>query len=230
MSASAFIDHLPTRARCYRPRRYYLLVGVVYTVVFAAMGIVSMVVALWNVDGSIARPKLAALIVGTFWSGFTLLGVWIIVAYLRERLVIGEAVIVQRGICRTRALALPDVRQITWRARPVGGSVVVRTPSETATIYLHNFTLAEREELIRFFHEAFAAEIHENWSRFEEVVQRSSGPGKRASRGVKITVVALLMFHAVVFTYCWFVGLGTQYLIVGAVNAAGAVVIAGRAR
>src|SRR5262245_33709454 len=106
MSATADIDPLPTDARCYRLRRYYLVVGVVCAVFFAAMGIASTVAALWNIDGSFARPQLAALIFGTFWSGFTLLAVWVIVAYFRERLYFGKAGVVQHGIFHSRSLQI----------------------------------------------------------------------------------------------------------------------------
>jgi hypothetical protein len=223
MSTIADTAQVPTETRCFRLRRYYLLVGIVCGVVFVAIGIASTVAALWDIDGSFARPKLAALIFGTFWSGFTLLAAWIIAAYFRERLVFGGAAIIQHGIFGSRTLALGDVFQIKWRAWPVGGSVVVRTHSEKVVIHLDNFTKGEREELIRFLRETFAAEIQENWSRFEEVVHRSSAPGKRVSRGGTITIAALLMCFAGVFVYCWFAGLGGQYLVLGVVNAAAAI-------
>jgi hypothetical protein len=223
MSTTADIDQLPTDAKCFRLRRYYLVVGVVCAVFFAAMGIASTVAALWNIDGSFARPKLAALIFGFFWSGFTLLAVWVIVAYFRERLYFGKAGVVQHGIFRSRTLQIEEVFQIKWRSWPVGGSVVIRTHSDKATIHLDNFSKAEREELIQFLRESFAVEIQENWSRFQDVLGRSSPPEKRASRGGIITIAALLMSFAGVFVYCWFAGLGVQYLVIGIVNAAAAI-------
>jgi hypothetical protein len=223
MSTTTDKAQLHTEARCFRLRRYYLYVGIVCAVFFAAMGIGSTVAALWNFDGSFARPKLAALIFGTFWSGFTLLAVWVIAAYFRERLYFGKGAIVQHGIFRSRTLEIGEVLLIKWRAWPVGGSVVIRTHSEKVTIHLDNFTRDEREELIRFLRETLAVEIQENWSRFEEVLHRSSPPEKRASRGGIITIAVLLMCFAGVFVYCWFAGLGRQYLFIGVVNAVAAI-------
>ena len=223
MSTIADIGHLPTEARCFRLRRYYLLVGIVGAVFFPAMGIGSTVAALWNIDCSFARPKLAALIFGTFWSAFTLFAVWVIVAYFRERLFVGKAAIVQHGIFRSRTLEFGEVLQIKWRIWPVGGSVVVRTHSEKVTIHLDNFTTDEREELIRFLRETFAVEIQENWSRFEEVGRRSSAPGKGVSRGGIIAIAALLMCFAGVFVCCWYAGFGGKYLFIGVVNAFAAI-------
>ncbi len=205
MSTAADIGQLPTQARCLRVRRYYLVVGIVGAVFFAAMGIGSSVAALWNIDGPFPRPKPAALIFGAFWTGWTLLAVWVIAAYFRERLFFGKASFVQHGIFRSRTLEVGEVHQIKWRTWPMGGSVIVRTLSEKVTIHLDNFTRDEREELIRFLREIFAVEIQENWSRFEEVLRRSSAPGKRVSRGGIITITALLMCVAGVLVCYWLV-------------------------
>ena len=217
MITTGDLDRLPTEARCFRLRRYYLFLGIVCAVFFAVIGIGSAVAALWNFDGSIARPKLAALIVGTFWFGCTLLAVWVIAAYFRERLFFGKTAIVQHGIFRSRTLELGEVLEIKWRAWPVGGSVVVRPHSQKATIYLDNFTRDECGELIRYLRETFAVEIQENWSRFEEVLRRSA-LGKRGPRGGIITIAGLLMCFAGLFVYCWFAGLGRKYLFIGVVN------------
>src|SRR5438132_3763373 len=83
MTTDADIGQVSTNARCFRLRRYYLVIGVVCAALFAIMGVTSTLAAYWNIDGSFARPKLAALIFGTFWSGFTLLAVWVILAYFR---------------------------------------------------------------------------------------------------------------------------------------------------
>jgi hypothetical protein len=135
---------------------------------FAAIGIVTTVAAIWNIDGSFAYPEVTALIFGTFWSGCTLLGVWIIAAYFRERLLLGKTAIVQHGIFRCRTLESGEVLQIKWRTWPFGADVIIRTHSERIKIYLDNFTEKEREAIVLFLRETFAAELQENWSRFEE--------------------------------------------------------------
>jgi hypothetical protein len=218
MSATTDIGQLSSEAKCFRLRRYYLHVGIIGAAFFGAMAIGCTAAALWNIDGSFARPKLAALINGTFWSGFTLLAIWIIATYFRERLYIAKAAIVQYGIFRTRTLPFAEVLRIKWRTWPKGGSVVVRTHFEKATIHLENFTTNEREELIRFLHETLDVEIQESWPQFEEFLNRSSEPSIVVSRGRIMALAALLICFACVFAYCWLAGLGGKYLLLSIFN------------
>src|SRR6478752_3265115 len=119
MSADADIAGLNTQARCFRLRRYYLYLGIVSGVFFAVMGVISTLAALWNV-GWFPRPKLFAVVFGAVWSGFTLLALWIIAAYWRERLFFGGDAIVQHGIFRCRTVKTREVVLVKWRARPTG--------------------------------------------------------------------------------------------------------------
>jgi hypothetical protein len=198
-------------------------VGVVCAVFFAVMGVSSTVVAYFNSDGSFARPRLAALVFGVFWSGLTLLAAWVIAAYFRERLLLTNQTIVQHGIVGARVIDCGDVVQIRWRSWPVGGSIVVRTHSQKVKIYLDNFTRDEREEIVLFFRETFAHEIQDNRSGFEEHVRKWSPPEKRVSRGGIIAIAAVFICFAGVFVYCWFAGLGAQYLFLGVVNVVAAI-------
>jgi hypothetical protein len=223
MTTTADTGHGPTAVMCFRPRRYYLIVGVVSAVFFVMIGVTSTVVAYFNIDGSFARPRLAAMIFAVFWSGFTLLAAWRIAAYLRERLFLANNTIVQHGIFRSRTLDVGDVYQVKWRNWPVGGSIVVRTHSEKVKIHLDNFTKGEREEVVLFFRDTFADEIHDNWWHFEECAHSLSSPGKCVSRGAIVLIVAALMCFAGLFVYCWFAGLGAQYLFLGVVNAVAAI-------
>ena len=223
MTTTSDIRRLPTEAKCLRVRRYYLVVGVVGAVSIAVMGVTSTVVAYLNIDGSFARPQLAAVVFGVFWSGFTLLALWLIAAYFRERLILAKNTIVQDGIFRSRTLDVGDVLQIRWRRWPAGGSIIVRSHSQKFKIYLDNFTKAEREEVVFFIRETFAHEIQENWSRFEECARRLSAPERRFSRGGIIVIASVFMSIAGVFMYCWFAGLGVQYLFIGVVNAVAAI-------
>lgn len=72
----------------------------VCAVFFAATGIASTLSALWNIDGSFARPERSVSFFATAFSGLTLHAVWIIAAYFRERLFFGKAAIVHHGIFR----------------------------------------------------------------------------------------------------------------------------------
>jgi hypothetical protein len=184
------------------------------------MGVASTLGAYWNIDGSFPRPKLDALICGVIWSSFTLLAVWIIFAYFRERLYLASKTVIQHGIIRSRTIHSEDVVHINWRRWPAGGSIVVQTPSAKIKIELGNYTREEREEIIRFFRERFASELQNNWPRFE--ARRLSPPRRLVSRGGILVTASVLMGFAGVFIYCWFAGLGGQYLFIGVVNAVAA--------
>jgi hypothetical protein len=219
MSISSDSKQVADGVKCFRLRRDYLVIGIVGTAFFCVMGVTSTVVAYWNIDGSFARQQLTALIFGLFWSGFMLLGVWIILAYFRGRLFLARNMVVQHGIFRSRKVDFEDVICINWRGWPVRGSIVVRTHSQRVVIDLDNFALEDREEIVRCFRETFAEEIQDNWSRFQDYDRKFSRPQRLASRGGIVVTASVLLCGAGVFVYCWFVGLGVQNLLIGVINA-----------
>lgn len=218
MTATAEIRQLPAGARCFRLRRYYLVVGLLGAAFFSVMGVASTIAAYWNIDGSFPRPRLSALIFGLCGSGFLLLSVSLILAYFRERLFLTGKTIIQMGIIRTRAIDYAQVIHVKWRCWPVGGSIVVRTHFEKATIWLDNFTTKEREEIARFFRETFAHENQDNWPRFEDFTHRASSSQKRTSRNEILFTTLVFACFAGVFIYVGFIGLGIHFLIIGVIN------------
>ena len=205
----------------YRPRRYYLIVGIVGVVFFSAAAIISTYVAYWNIDGSFARPVLAAVIFGSFWSLFTLLSVWVVLAYYRECLTLDEGQITQQGIIRSKLMHIDDVTHIKWRRIPQGGSIVIRTLTDRLKIYFDNFTVEERRELISFLHGIIAPNIQEGWSQFEECHLKIQQQPIQKSRSAAVVCALLLFSFAGIFNYCWVAGLGSKWLFIGAVNALG---------
>lgn len=220
MTTTVEIRQLPADAKCFRLRRYFLVAGIFCAVFFSVVGVIFTVAAYWNIDGSFPRPKLAAMLFGIFFSGFTLLAVWVILAYFRERLFLGSKTIIQRGIIRSKAIDFEQVIRVSWRCRPVGASIVARTHFDKVTIYLFNFKTGEREEIVRCFREVFAEEIQDNWPRFEDFTRRCSSPQKPTSRGILFISALTFLCFAGGFGYVWFVGLGIQYLFLGVINAA----------
>jgi hypothetical protein len=229
MTTTADKRQPPAEARCIAPRRYYLVVGVLCGVFYSVMGLASTLAAYWNIDGSFPQPKLFALIFGVFWSGLTLLAVWIILAYLRERLYLTSTMIIQHGVIRSRTIYCADIVHINWRWRPFSGSIVIQTPSAKVKIYLNIFTRDERGVIIHFFREASAKELQDNWPLFEACelqgnlslfnARRRALANRLVSRGRIIVAAAVLMTFEPVFVYCWFAGLGSQFLVIGVVNA-----------
>jgi hypothetical protein len=149
--------------RRYRLRKYYLIVGVIGTVFFLTMDAVSLAVAC-----SAKRPVLAALILCGLWSGFTLLGIWLIWAYFRECLCLSDSTVTAVGCIREKKVQVADVIKVVWRTVPQGGSIVVRTPATKFKVYLDNFTVEERDELIAYFRGRFDTSRQDGWPRFVE--------------------------------------------------------------
>jgi hypothetical protein len=207
---------------CYRLGPQYLILGIVCLTFFLAIGIGSVYVAYWNIDGSFGRPKLAALGFGVFWSFWVLLALWLIVAFFRERLFVTPNAITQQGCIRKRTINSTDVIQIVWKRFPQGGSVIVRSHFTRIKIYLSNFTRDEQNQLIAYLREMYSPAIHENWTRFIEArLQAVSEHALRKSRGAASICALLLFSFASIFGYCWLVGLGVQWLIVALLNALG---------
>lgn len=204
---------------CYRLSRPHLILGIVSTTLFLAMDVGSVYAAYWNIDGSFLRPKLAALIFGIFWSCMTLLGLWLILAYFRERLFVSSDAITQQGCLTRKTIDVSNVIQIIWKRIPQGGRVIVRSHLAKIKIYLANFTGDERDDLVQYFHDTFAAEIQTGWSRFIESRQQTK-PQSQQNTIRAYTMFSLIFFaFAGIFGYCWGVGLGQQWLVIGVVNA-----------
>lgn len=174
-------------SRRYRLRRYYLIIGIVSTVSYLSMGVVSSCAAYWNIDGSFARPKLAASIFAVFWSCFTLLGVWLIVAYVRFRLYITDNRVSEVGLIGSATIDINDANQVVWRLIPRGGSVVVRSFDAKIKIGFDNYTPKERDELIAYCREQFRPEIQEGWLQF---VERFLEPSLEHERHSRVAVLA----------------------------------------
>src|ERR1700722_14396804 len=114
MTTTAEKQQLPDKGQCFRPRRHYLVVSVICAVFSLAMGITPAVLA-WHHASPFPRPERAALFFGVFWSVWTLLAVWVIVAYFRERLFVTNKMIIHYGIIRSRTIHVDEVIHINWR-------------------------------------------------------------------------------------------------------------------
>jgi hypothetical protein len=176
----------------YRLSKHVLLVGLLCTPLFAAMGVASIVISF--IDDSIPHPVGAALLFGCFWSFFTALGVWMILAYLRERLVIGRDSFRISDCLRTRQVPFASVSRAVWDALPRGGKLSVFTEVGRVKIYFGNYPADERDELIDFFRESLGVGLQENWAEFEfSCLQQRTDPEKlRASirRSLRFALIA----------------------------------------
>jgi hypothetical protein len=204
--------------RCYRMRPYFRNVGLICTVFFAVVGLVSTLVAYFNIDGSFARPKLAALIFGLFWSAFTFLGIWLLLLYYRYRLFVNDSSLRQIGVLRDSQMDMSLVDELRWRRFPKGGSVRMSGVFGVLKIELGNFSIVNREELVAFLRQAISENRQIGWQQFNE--QLADTPDKRKrSRRARILLALVFGGHAIAFGIVWAVGRDLQYLVMSGVNA-----------
>ena len=154
--------------RRYRHSRHMLEMGLVSVVVFSLMGSASVIVAILNVDGSFRRPLLAACIFGGFWGCLCLVGVWMILVYLRHELHIDSGNVRHRGGLFSGSVCVSRLTAATWKSFTREGSLTLHESSGSVKVAFGNYTYEERRELIRFFREALVACDQQGWEQFEK--------------------------------------------------------------
>ena len=208
----------PQWTHCYRMRPYFRNVGLICTAFFAVVGLASTLAAYFNIDGSFARPRLAALVFGVFWSAWSLLGIWLLLLYYRYRLFVNESTLRQMGVVRDRQAELELIHELKWRRFPKGGSVRLSGLFGVLKIELGNFQSVEREQLMSFLREAVAETNQIGWEQFQEQF-RDSPQKKQRSRRARFLIAFVFAAHAIAFGVLWAVGCGMLYLAMSVVNA-----------
>jgi len=94
-----------------------------------------------------------------------------------------------------------------------------RTANRKIKIYFDNFAANQRDELIAFLHGTFAPEIQQGWSVFAESRVPSDPRRPQKSRAAAAVCALLLFAIGGILGYCWLVGLGVKWLVLGIVNA-----------
>lgn len=205
-------------ARRYRPRRYFLYVGIVCTAFFLVLGVGSASLAWWNADGSFRHPRLTALIFAVFWSPFILLGVWLSLYAARRRLVFTTTSVESTGAIRRKRLAFDEVTRVKWRRFPGQGSIVLRTTGRRLAIDLGDFSPGERQEIIELTRRLFDEQLQEGWPRFYDCfIERSVAQQKHGRRWCLSTAAGLCACGAF-FAYAWRAGRGDPYLTLALAN------------
>jgi hypothetical protein len=151
----------------FRLRRSYLLLGVLCTIFFAVMAVVSVLGIYFEAP---VERRAAALAVGlgfaAFWLAFMALGVWVLLAYWRECLAVRDGEIDYVGVIRRKRMRVSEIASARWRCGQKAGSLVLRTTSTKLSIYFSNYEAEEQRQLIRFFREAVPPPLQQGWERF----------------------------------------------------------------
>jgi hypothetical protein len=203
------------QTNCYRLGRTYLVVGIACTTLFLGMGISSVYMAYWNVDGSFPHPNLDALVLGISWSALTAMCLWLIVAYFRERLFVNSEAITKYGCVFLKKIPVSDVLQVTWKGFPHAGKIIVRSPLTSITINLGDYTDDERSALIQCFHDNFPVGIQDGWPRFSEYRRPQTKPTPQDALRTALECALLLLGFGAISISGWLLGLGDQFLVVG---------------
>ena len=204
--------------RAYRLRPYFRNLGIVTSSFFLCAWIGSVLLVLLNIDGVFTRPALAIAFFSVFWGGFTLLGIWLIAAYFRYRLLVDDDAICHVGVLQTKTILLDTVEELKWRLVPRGGSCILRSVGTRIKVEFNNFTETERAELISFLRERVRLDRQTNWDSFHD---QFVVPSPEAARRHELAhrMVALGLFaYAALFGAGWLAGLGIHYLVLSILN------------
>jgi hypothetical protein len=160
-------------AQVYRLGRVFLVLGVGATLCFVAIGVGSVVAAWWNIDGSFSRPGEMATIFGILWSGFALLGGYMILGYFRERLFVDDVGVLHQRCFTRRWLKFGDVTQAQWQSGSdvpslSGPNLILRDPATKIVVRLNQWgNVDERRELIQHFRQSIDPRAQQDWETFE---------------------------------------------------------------
>jgi len=203
---------------CYRIRPYFRNVGLICTAFFVVVGSASVLVAYFNVDGSFAQPKLAALAFGLFWSAFVFLGLWLLLLHHKYRLFVNNLSLRQKGVLLDRRIDVNLVDELKWRRFPAGGSVRLSGMFGVLKIELGNFNSVDRGNIITFLRLAISETRQRGWQEFND--QFSATPEKKG-KATRARYLLMIFFaaHFVVFGIMGAIGVGMQYLVFSGMNA-----------
>ena len=171
-------------------------------------------VALLNPDGSFDRPVLGAMIFGIFWTGWVLVSLFLLVAYFRERWTLSDDTVSTHGIFSIRSLPVTHVTSVRWFGYPAGGSIVLQGGGQKLTLWLNNSPKDEQGEIVEFVRNRFPPEIQIGWQDYIAVRDRVRNPGVK-SRWVAVLCALLFAGCGAAFIYCWWIGIGVQWGLIG---------------
>jgi hypothetical protein len=165
----------------FRIRPFYRDIGLICVAIWSAFGVVAAWAAM--TDPKIAHPLAALLLFGAISSFFNGLGVWLLLAYWKYRLIIEDHHLTKIGIFATRELRLVDVTEAHWRLRPVGGGILLATPDVRMKLDFNEYTTEQRDALIRHFRAELDPSVQEGWKLFAYRVSDGEPTGREPHPG-----------------------------------------------
>ncbi|HUQ68150.1 MAG TPA: hypothetical protein VM165_01430 [Planctomycetaceae bacterium] len=195
--------------KVYRLRRYYFWVGVVGTIFFGLMDAGSVYAAAFNIDGSFPRPVTFAIVFGIVWTAFFLLGIWLILSAVRERLDWFPDRVHQQRVLGGTTIPFTDIDCAAWWTWPRGACLVLTASGQRKIkVDFENFTSRGRVELIEAFHTTIAPELQRDWDAFAKMVDGELPPAmqKIRSRNRTLVLCGIVFASGLLFTAMAFRG------------------------
>lgn len=200
----------------YRLRRFYLYLGIAGTSLFSLVGIGSTLAAFYNLDGSFRYPVFSALLFGGFFLLCTLLGIWCILAWSRERLEISGIRLVKRDVFHITEILFDEVTHLQWYS--LTGAIVVESPGKRFKFHIDNFQRAEQIEITERLRREIDLELQEGWEKYQKFNAAIFETTEQPPRPESVVFMILLLIFACVFGYAWWSGRGVHFLLIGLIN------------
>jgi hypothetical protein len=194
----------------FRMGKKHLWIASLCTVGFLAIGVGSVMAAWWNVDGSFRHPHTAAIVFASFWSIWFALGIWLLLAYFRTRLVITADQIDKSGCLRTRSMFFDEVINARWRAYGRGGSLVLRSRDCRIAVHFDNFANDKQKEPRTIFRALLDDRVQESWENYESSIVHRVPADARKARRIRLFLAAVFLAHAFAFCALAVAGIGNQ--------------------
>lgn len=199
----------------YRQRRCNGFIGIVFVIFMLTMATVFVFGMQKNPDEFSQIPMPALFLIFVCWLGFTSLGVWMVLGYFRERLVLTETTITKYDVFGKKEIPVSEITRLIWFSTFSG--ITVESTVDKLNISIDNFKKSEQTEIITFLRNSVDVELHSKWFMFYECYRRVIDPQARAIRDdliFSLVVVAL----AGVFGFLWWSNWGANYLLMSFIS------------
>ncbi len=204
----------------FRPRRYYLILGVTCAIGSGVFGSAFVYAAAANIGGSVPHPIRTAVLFGVFWGAWFIASLWLIAEYFREQLRIESGAITQDGVLLRRSVPIAEIRKLEWHVRPLGHVAVIHYPAGRMNVYLENFTANERTLLIELLRQIVPEQQQDNWDAFNKSLQPGFHRPQKRFRSTGIVCQIAFFTIGAAFILFWYNNGGNAFLLAGAANIA----------
>lgn len=197
------------------PSSFYT--GVVCTIFFLIVDIASVIVVLSDIDGEFPRPVPMAIFFGAFWTTWVLIGIYCIVAYFRERLILQSDSVSQLSVFSKKTFHIHEIKEIEWRLLPRTGLIKVFAGDSKLSVHTSSFAQQDRTEIIEYFRSAVAEELQSGWKESQERIAKfKPRPTEFVWRSYAL-FAALFFVSALAPIYLWTFDIGNYLLGIAAV-------------